>query len=240
MKTGVVLPTFRESLDEVFSVAQQAEALGVDGVFCYDHLWPMGNPARPAFAPFPVLAQISQRHPSLHLGTLVARIGLVDDAVLLEQFRTLESLSPGRVIAAMGTGDKLSRQENEAYGIAFDDPEVRRDHLRNCAEVLRDEGFEVWIGGGASPTVALAEDAGVALNMWGATPEQIADQATRSTVTWAGVLPGAEASSSAQGRAHDAALLAAVADAGATWAVAGWPASLEVLAEVSRDTQGEL
>ncbi len=42
-----------------FAVAHRALAAGVDGVFCYDHLWPIGQPDRPALAPFPILATLA-------------------------------------------------------------------------------------------------------------------------------------------------------------------------------------
>ena len=56
IRTGIVLPIFRETPDDAFEAAHRAFAAGVDGVFCYDHLWPLGEPDRPALAPFPVLS----------------------------------------------------------------------------------------------------------------------------------------------------------------------------------------
>jgi hypothetical protein len=58
------------------------------------------------------------------VGTLIARVTLVSTAQLVEQFTTLEEMAPGRVIAALGTGDKLSKPEHDAYGLAL--PESRR------------------------------------------------------------------------------------------------------------------
>jgi hypothetical protein len=89
---------------------------------------------------------------------------------------------------------------------------------------MRDLGVEVWIGGGARPTVSIAEELGCAVNLWGATPEQVAEQAARSVVTWAGA--GVD-----EGRLVDD--LGNVDEAGATWAVVGWPAPLDVLAAAS-------
>jgi hypothetical protein len=43
MRIGVILPTFRDTPDEALETAARAEALGLDGVFCYDHVWPMGQ-----------------------------------------------------------------------------------------------------------------------------------------------------------------------------------------------------
>jgi len=234
MKTGVVLPTFRNEPDEAFDVAARAARAGVDGVFAYDHLWPMGNPERPAFAPFPILARIARRFPELYVGTLVARIGLVDDETLLSQFDALSAISPGSVIGAIGTGDKLSKHENDAYGIPFDPPDERRAHLAAVAQGLRERDIEVWIGGGARPTVALAEQLGVALNMWGASPDQVRDQATRSTVTWAGTV-GQHATDATIDESESARrMLREIEGAGATWGVMGWPVDLDVVGEVSR------
>ena len=83
IRTGVVLPTFRDRPDEAFAAAAEAVAAGVDGLFCYDHIWPMGQPERPALAPFPVLGALATRlgppraaGEGPFLGTLVARVGL--------------------------------------------------------------------------------------------------------------------------------------------------------------------
>ena len=80
MRTGVVLPTFRQTPDQAFAAADEAVAGGVDGVFCYDHIWPMSQPERPALAPFPVLGALTARlapnddgRGGPFLGTLVAR-----------------------------------------------------------------------------------------------------------------------------------------------------------------------
>ena len=97
MRTGVVLPTFRDTPEPAFAAAAEAAAAGVDGVFCYDHIWPIGQPERPALAPFPILGARG-RHarpaPAPSSGTLVARIGLVPNAVLAAQFLALGDPGP--------------------------------------------------------------------------------------------------------------------------------------------------
>ena len=103
MRTGVVLPLFRDTPDAAFAAASAAVAAGVDGLFCYDHIWPLGQPERPALAPFPVLGALATRlgppreaGEGPFLGTLVARVGLVPNAVLAAQFTALDRLAPGR------------------------------------------------------------------------------------------------------------------------------------------------
>ena len=168
VRTGVILPTFAASADEALAVARRADELGIDGVFCYDHLWPMGQPDRPALAPFPVLGAVAATTARVAVGTLVARIGLVPEGVLESEFEALAAIAPGRVVAALGTGDRLSAEENRAYGIDFAPAGERRDALRRCARSLRARGVPVWVGGGAPATVALAEEEGVAVNLWDA------------------------------------------------------------------------
>ncbi|HLK45965.1 MAG TPA: hypothetical protein VKT18_08240, partial [Acidimicrobiales bacterium] len=173
MRRGRLLPTFRLSPDDALAAADEAAAGGLDGVFCYDHLWPMGSPQRPAIAPFEVLAVVARRHPSLTVGPLVARIGLVAEDVLLAQCRALRAVASGDVVIGLGTGDRLSREENLAYGIGYDDPEVRRGALCRVAAALREEGVEVWIGGGHERTNAIAASVGALLNLWDASPEDV-------------------------------------------------------------------
>lgn len=236
MKVGVVLPTFQHGADLALEVAHQADRLGVDGVFCFDHLWPLGRPDRPAIAPFPLLGAIAASTGRIAVGTLVARIGLVPDEVLLAEMGAIEALAPGRLVAGLGTGDHQSAAENDAYGVPPASAEERRTALRRCARALRAAGITVWIGGGARRTVALAEEEGVAVNLWSATAERVAEQAARGEVTWAGPPPVPSPGVLAAGGSREQAearsiseLVAEMGRAGATWAVVAWPVSLEAL-----------
>jgi alkanesulfonate monooxygenase SsuD/methylene tetrahydromethanopterin reductase-like flavin-dependent oxidoreductase (luciferase family) len=207
VKLGVLLPTFRRGAEDAFAFARDAEDAGLDGVFAYDHLWPMGSPERPSLAPFALLGAVARRHQNLVVAPLVARVGLVGTAHLVEQFATLERLAPGRVICALGTGDKLSAAENEAYGIAVQSPAERRALLADTAEQLI-EVMPVWIGAGGEATNSLARELGAAINLWDASPEHLREIAASGPTNWAGPVP------------EDlAATLDALDEAGATWAV---------------------
>ena len=219
MKLGALLPTFRNGARDAFDVATQAAAAGIDGVFAYDHLWPMGSPQRPSLAPFAVLAAVAEQHENLVVGPLVARVGLVGTAHLLGQFATLERFAPGRVIGALGTGDKLSTPENAAYDIAVLLPDRRRELLAETAAALAPT-MPVWIGAGGAATNALARELGVALNVWDAPLKRVRELASDGEVTWAG--PGTDDVS---------AQLSALRDAGATWAVFAPPVPIADLHE---------
>ncbi|MHB8827619.1 MAG: LLM class flavin-dependent oxidoreductase, partial [Acidimicrobiales bacterium] len=158
MKIGLLLPTFEVGARHALDVAAEAAEAGLDGVFAYDHLWPMGSPTRPALAPFPVLAAVAARH-EIGVGPLVARVGLFGTAHLVETFTALEEIAPGRVIAALGTGDKLSAAENAAYGLPEYSPRERREMLGVTAAALAPL-MPVWIGAGAPATNELARTLG--------------------------------------------------------------------------------
>ncbi len=236
IRTGVVLPMFQAGPEPAFAAADAAVAAGVDGLFCYDHLWPIGQPERPALAPFPVLGALAGRYADRgaagpFVGTLVARVGLVPNAVLLDEFRALHTLAPGRVIAGLGTGDRLSAEENRAYGIPFPPAAERRRDLVALAHELAGEGITVWVAGGPAGRVDEARAAGAVLTVWDADPNLVTERSTGPgalEVTWAGPPP--------DGAPAMVETVQLVAGAGASWAVFGWPLDVGRLAAAGRGT----
>jgi Luciferase-like monooxygenase len=226
VKVGVTLPTFRDD-DAALESALRAEALGLDGVFVFDHLWPMGGRDRPALSAFPVLGAVAAVTSRICFGPLVARIGLVPDDVLVAELASLAQMGRGRLIAGLGTGDKLSAAENDAYGVPPGPADERRLALAGCARRLLARGVPVWVGGGSVATVQLAVDLGpgAAVNLWEGQASAIAGLVGRCEVTWGGPV--------ADNVADIALGLSEVAEAGATWAVCAWPRSLEAVAEVA-------
>jgi alkanesulfonate monooxygenase SsuD/methylene tetrahydromethanopterin reductase-like flavin-dependent oxidoreductase (luciferase family) len=223
---GVTLPTFRDD-DAAIEAARRAEALGLDGVFVFDHIWPMGRPDRPALTAFPVLGAVASVTTRICFGPLVARIGLRSDDILVAQLASLARMGPGRLIAGMGTGDSKSSAENEAYGIPPGPPDERRLALLRSARRVLDLGVPVWIGGGSLSTTQLAVELGpgAAVNLWAGQPAAVAALAGRCEVTWGGPV--------ATEPAEMVLRLSELARAGATWAVCAWPESLDALAEVA-------
>ena len=229
MRVGVTLPTFRDDA-LALDAARRAEDAGLDGVFVFDHLWPMGAPGRPALAAFPVLGALAAATSRVCLGPLVARVGLVPDALLVSELLSLHHMAPGRVIAGLGTGDAKSAAENLAYGVPYPPADARRQALAACARPLLAAGVPVWVGGGSRATTALALDLGAALNLWEGQPAALAGLAARCEVTWAGPVAAAVP--------EMAEWLAELARAGATWAVCAWPDSVEAVAEAAAAVRG--
>lgn len=226
MNVGVTLPQFRDDADTAIAAARRAESLGLDGVFCFDHLWPMGQPERPALSSGPLLGALAASTSTICLGTLVARIGLLPDDVLVRVLASLDHMAGGRFIAGLGTGDGLSRAENEAFDIPFEPADRRRDRLATVAIAAAARGIRVWVGGGLPSTTALARTVGGAVNLWEGDLMRVAElTAAGYEVTWGGPVDG--------GVDGVRRRLGELASAGATWAVCAWPDSLEAVAEAA-------
>ena len=226
MRVGVTLPQFQDGADEAIDAARRAERLGLDGVFCFDHLWPIGHPGSPALAAAPLLGALAAATSTISVGALVARVGLVPDATLASMLAGLSAMSGGRFIAGIGTGDHLSRAENEAFGVPFEAADVRRRRVAAVAGAVLPLGIPVWVGGGRPEMVAVARSLGAAVNLWEADPARVAELVSSGLeVTWGGPV-GRD-----PGRIEEH--LARLAAAGAGWSVCAWPDSLEAVAEAA-------
>lgn len=217
MRVGIVVPTFHGDAARVVRLARDAEAAGIDGVFLYDHLWHIGKKDKPALHGPTLMSAVAVSTSTVTVGSLVARIGLQRNEVLAAMMSTVERMAPGRVIAALGIGDGLSRDENETYGIEFAPRPARLAQLVECARAVRGEGVPVWVAGTTDAMWEVAAGEADAVNVWDVDPavvERARQVAQPAEVTWAGLVHMAE------GEEHLAARLRAISDAGATWAVA--------------------
>lgn len=209
MKVGITLPQFGDDVELAIDVARQAEAAGLDGVFVFDHLWAIGQPDKPAIYSLALLGALAAETSRITIGTLVSRVGLLPSAVLVNALGSVQRMVGERLIAGVGAGDSLSKAENLAYDVPFDPAAVRLAEVAEVVDALRDKGISTWVGGRSAETRRIAIDHADALNMWDATPAEVAAEKT-VPVTWGGVLrPDDDA----------AVLLSALSDAGATWAV---------------------
>jgi alkanesulfonate monooxygenase SsuD/methylene tetrahydromethanopterin reductase-like flavin-dependent oxidoreductase (luciferase family) len=262
MQIGTTLPQFRADAERAIDAAREAEALGLDGVFVFDHLWPIGNPEGEVFHSYPLLGALAAETERVHLGSLVARVGLLPDAVLVNALASVAHIAGPRVIAGVGSGDSLSKAENDAFGVPFEDVPARIGRVADCCRQLRGRGVPTWAGGRSAALRQVAAETADALNVWGPSPgafeEEAADLRRRAgerpvDVTWGGqVLIGRDqAHFEAKRERHGprpglvqgtivevAAHLHKLAEAGATWAVCAPidvhddPDALETLAEV--------
>lgn len=225
MRIGVTLPSFTSDAGGVLVAARSAEEAGLHGVFSFDHQWPLGHPERPSLAVFPLLGAVAAVTDRVRVGTLVARIGLLPDDVVLASLESLHVVLGGRLIAGLGTGDEASEPEHRRLGLPYLGVAARLESLSVVASRLEELGVECWIGGGRPSTNETAPASSAILNLWGARPAQVAALAgaLRTQVTWGGPLPRTAKEAARQ--------LAELAAAGASWVIWAWPPSLEVVCE---------
>jgi alkanesulfonate monooxygenase SsuD/methylene tetrahydromethanopterin reductase-like flavin-dependent oxidoreductase (luciferase family) len=257
VRVGVTLPQFRHEVEPALAVARRAEDAGLDGVFVFDHLWPLRQPDRPALHSMTLLGALAAETRRVTLGPLVARVGLVPDALLVHQLVTLRRMAGDRLIAALGTGDSANKDENEAYGVPFAPVADRLAAVTWCCRRLREAGVRTWVGGRSAAVRAAAAEAD-GWNGWGTDVAGFAADAAGVApgreLSWGGQVlvartgAGAEAKLRAQGArpgllagtvddlAHH---LQGLAAAGASWAVCAPldvgtdPAAVEMVAEAA-------
>lgn len=185
MRVGLTLPQFSADAHAMVDAARRAEAEGLDAVFAYDHYPRTGRPE--ALHGLTMLGALAIATERILLGTLVARIGVVPDGVLISAIRTANRLAGGHFVAGIGVGDKESDIEDEALGITRPPLDERFVRLEHVATTLRDDGIEVWIGGRGRRAATLSAAIGVGRNLWEPTDQQLTEalaEAEGRTITW--------------------------------------------------------
>lgn len=190
MRLGITLPQFREDAEPALGVARRAEAAGLDGVFVFDHLWPLHRPESAALHSLTLLGALSAETSRVTLATFVARVSLLPDAVLVHTLHSLHRMLEGRFIAGLGTGDRNNRDENVAYGVGFPPADERARQLVDCCRRLRELGVPTWVGGDSDRARRIAAAEADAWNGWGLSAERFSSLAAElrgaTGVTWGG------------------------------------------------------
>jgi alkanesulfonate monooxygenase SsuD/methylene tetrahydromethanopterin reductase-like flavin-dependent oxidoreductase (luciferase family) len=196
IRAGITLPSFRDSPEPAIDIARRAEAAGVDAVFAFDHLFRTGpSGRRPAIEAFTLLGAVAAETRRIALGPLVARATLRPPATLAHTLDTVQRVSDGRLIAAIGAGDHESRVENETFGLDFGSMAERVAALGEAVEASMGHGYPVWVGGTSAAVRAVAARSD-GWNRWGGSPERFAAGAreiralvTRPcTLSWGGLV----------------------------------------------------
>lgn len=205
VKIGVTLPQFTDDPQRFKDAVALVQDSGLDSMWLFDHLWPLsGSKERPILESWSTLAWLAAVTRNVEIGTLVTRSTMRHPAVLAKMMATAGSIAPGRLVVAVGSGDELSRGENEAFGLPYFEADDRIDQFRSCVELLvrfqtQDEVTQhddfldiealpasprpsmsprVWVGGRSGDALEIAGLLADGWNGWGSTPERFAQDAT--------------------------------------------------------------
>ena len=121
-KVGVQLPEVERFVPwpEYLDLARRAESAGYDSIWVGDHLvydLPDGSTRGP-YEAWTTLAAIAAATERVEIGPLVASTGFHAPAMLAKQAATVDAISQGRLIVALGAG--WNRREFDAFGFPYD------------------------------------------------------------------------------------------------------------------------
>jgi alkanesulfonate monooxygenase SsuD/methylene tetrahydromethanopterin reductase-like flavin-dependent oxidoreductase (luciferase family) len=154
LKVGVHL-SVADPWADILAMARRAAAVGFDSLWLGDHLhmkreqlWiTAGRPVPPevAISPpvgawecFSLLSALAMAIPDVELGTLVACTGFRNPALLAKIAETVDTISGGRLILGLGSGDV--EFEHHEYGFPFDHSVSRFEEALHIITSLLREG----------------------------------------------------------------------------------------------------
>jgi len=145
MKAGIIVPQGwtgeyagcepRDAWLRSIAVARQAEALGFESIWAFDHFHTTPDPTdEMTFESFTLLAALARETKRVQLGHIVICTAFRNPALTAKMISTLDVISEGRAVLGIGAGWK--QEEWLAYGYHFPPTKERLATLRDHLEVI--------------------------------------------------------------------------------------------------------
>ncbi|WP_433384115.1 LLM class F420-dependent oxidoreductase [Actinoplanes sp. CA-142083] len=133
MRVAVQIAQELADYDVVRRAASEAEALGVDAIFNWDHFFPLGKDrAGKHFECWTMLGAWAESTGRAEIGAMVSCVSYRNPDLLADMARTVDHISGGRLILGIGAG--FRDWEATEYGYEFGTPAQR---VREMGEALR-------------------------------------------------------------------------------------------------------
>ena len=124
-----------EAYEAMTSVAQEAEALGFDSVWLYDHFHTIPLPSQEVtFECWMSTAALARDTKRVRIGQMVTCNGYRNPALLAKMASTVDVMSHGRLDFGIGAG--WYQHEYLAYGYNYPDAPERLRYLREAVQVI--------------------------------------------------------------------------------------------------------
>ena len=145
MRVGVIVPqgwvgeyngwNASEAWARTRDVAWQADALGFESIWLFDHFHTVPRPTDEiTFESFTTLAALATETRRVRLGHIVLCAAYRNAALTAKMISTLDVISGGRMELGIGAGWK--RDEWQAYGYGFPETKTRLATLKDHLEVI--------------------------------------------------------------------------------------------------------
>lgn len=123
------------SIDELISIWTEAERLGFDSGWLYDHFYSLNRKEEICLESWTALTHLASLTKRLKIGSLVLCNQFRHPALLAKMSATLDVVSNGRLQLGMGAG--WYEEESAEMGVEFPNALTRIERLRESVEIVK-------------------------------------------------------------------------------------------------------